>query len=68
MIQKADSGMSRTPRELATLYPGQYFGERALVKAEPASATIKAATALDVYCCDRDTFNAVFGGSLQALI
>jgi cGMP-dependent protein kinase len=67
VIQKPDSGLLRTPRELATLGTGQYFGERALVKDEPASATIKASSQLSLYCCARPTFNAIFG-SLQDLI
>ena len=42
-------------------------GERALLKDEPATATIVAATSLACYQCDRATFNAVLG-SLQELL
>jgi cGMP-dependent protein kinase len=56
-----------TPRELAELGPGQFFGERALLKAEPASASIVVSSELVAYCCDRETFTTFFG-SVQALI
>lgn len=64
VLQKQDGGDTR---ELATLRPGQYFGERALVKDEPASATIMASSPISLYCCARPTFNAYFG-SLQDLM
>jgi len=56
-------------RELARLSTGKFFGERALLKSEPASATIRASAEhhLVCYTCDRDTFTAVLG-PLQALI
>jgi len=58
--------------ELATLTNGSYFGERALLRSEPAVATIKAAgdKDLEVYTCDRNTFSSIIGsaGSLQELI
>jgi len=56
-------------RELATLSTGKFFGERALLKSDVASATIKVAEGghLVCYTCDRDTFTAVLG-PLQDLI
>jgi len=57
-----------TPRTLAELGPGKFFGERALIKDEDASATIKAcAEGCVLYTCDRPTFSECFG-SLQKLL
>ena len=56
------------PRELVQLGPGKFFGERALLKSEPASATIAAGDKGCVcYCCDRQDFVRLLG-PLQALI
>jgi len=61
------AGSDKTPRELAVLNQGQFFGERALLTDEPASATIKASGTTALYVCDRATFTAVFG-PMQSLI
>lgn len=59
LIRNADE-----EKVVATLGAGTFFGERALLRNEPASATIRSATELACYCCDRATFQTFFG-SLQ---
>ena len=47
---------------------GQFFGERTLLKDEPANATVKTlATPVTCYVCSRESFTAILG-PLQALI
>ncbi|KOO25648.1 camp-dependent protein kinase catalytic [Chrysochromulina tobinii] len=69
LLDRGIQGMCSGPLEIATLTTGKFFGERALLKSEPASATIQAAgdQPLVCYTCDRDTFTAVLG-PLQSLI
>uniref|UniRef100_A0A7S0J4A9 cGMP-dependent protein kinase n=1 Tax=Calcidiscus leptoporus TaxID=127549 RepID=A0A7S0J4A9_9EUKA len=67
VMNMPESGIFRTPRELATLHTGQFFGERALLTDEPANSTILAETAVVLYALDREAFTAIFG-PLQTLI
>ena len=69
LLDRGIQGMCSGPLEIATLTTGKFFGERALLKSEPASATIQATgdQPLVCYTCDRDTFTAVLG-PLQSLI
>ena len=49
---------------------GQFFGERTLLKDEPANATVKTVAgqgAVTCYVCSRGAFTAILG-PLQALI
>ena len=47
---------------------GQFFGERTLLKDEPANATVKTLAApVTCYVCSRESFTAILG-PLQALI
>ena len=65
--------MLRDSKELAQLHPGMFFGERALLSGEPASATIKAIVELPArsplvcYTLDRATFNQLLGPLSQLL-
>jgi len=70
VVQEHAPGTSDGSRILATLKAGQFFGERALLKEEPASANIVCADggSLVVYTLGRDDFNAIFGGQLQLLL
>ncbi len=43
--------------KVATLYPGSFFGEGALVNNRPRSATVKAETEVELYILHRDDFN-----------
>jgi NADH dehydrogenase len=45
---------------LRTLGPGESFGEIALIRESPRSATVKSRTGVNVLTVDRDAFNALF--------
>jgi len=61
------SVQSAEGKEIARLDEGQYFGERALLKGEPANATIVCSKAMVAYQCNRDTFTTLLG-PLQELL
>jgi len=46
---------------------GYWFGERALMTGNPRAATVTAMTEVDVFACDRDTFETTIG-SLEAVL
>jgi len=46
---------------------GYWFGERALMTGNPRAATVTAMTEVDVFACDRDTFEATIG-SLESIL
>eukprot|EP01006_Ploeotia_vitrea_P011148 TRINITY_DN29733_c0_g1_i1.p1 TRINITY_DN29733_c0_g1~~TRINITY_DN29733_c0_g1_i1.p1 ORF type:complete len:413 (+),score=33.46 TRINITY_DN29733_c0_g1_i1:41-1279(+) len=48
-------------QNVATLTPGNYFGEIALLTSKPRQATVKAQGALKVLSIDKATFNRVMG-------
>ena len=54
-------------RIVASLGSGRFFGERALLRNEPANATVRVVEDTTCYCCDRATFQQHFG-RLQDLI
>lgn len=66
LVKKREDGEAED-QLLAELGEGQFFGERALLKDEPANATVCAKDTLNTYSCDRDTFNELLG-PLQGLI
>jgi CRP-like cAMP-binding protein len=45
---------------LRTLGPGEAFGEIALIRAMPRTATVRSRTAVDLLTVDRDAFQALF--------
>jgi len=53
---------------LARLCRASYFGERALLKAEPRSASVRAASKVDVLFITRKRFEATIGTPLSDLI
>jgi len=53
--------------EITSLTAGQFFGERALLKHEPANATLQTQGAVTCYVCSNEAFTGILG-SLQALI
>jgi putative ABC transport system ATP-binding protein len=57
------SGADEPGRELATLGPGNCFGERALITDEPRNATVAAREAVEVYALDKDDFLATLATS-----
>lgn len=52
--------------ELATLGPGQYFGEVGLLTGEPRTASVRARDRVEVLRLDRETFRHVMGNSEAA--
>jgi len=61
-------GVVHDGKEIAQLKAGQFFGERTLLKDEPANATVKTLAApVTCYVCSRESFTAILG-PLQALI
>lgn len=46
------------PRRIATLEPGQFFGEAALLTEQPRNATVRAREPLEVYWIGRDDFKS----------
>lgn len=59
-VHVADGAESRL---VATLREGDFFGEAALLTGEPRNATVRAATALEVYVLGKDDFKSVIESS-----
>eukprot|EP00455_Lapot_gusevi_P041130 TRINITY_DN473_c0_g1_i13.p1 TRINITY_DN473_c0_g1~~TRINITY_DN473_c0_g1_i13.p1 ORF type:complete len:798 (+),score=264.44 TRINITY_DN473_c0_g1_i13:86-2395(+) len=58
VTRKANNG---DIEEVATLRPGDYFGEKALTQNEVMPHTITAVTALQCVCMDRESFSNLLG-------
>jgi cGMP-dependent protein kinase len=67
IVKSGEVGVLQNDKEIATLKAGQFFGERALLKDEPANATIKTNGSATCYICSRESFTTILG-SLQTLI
>lgn len=52
-----------TARTIASLGPGQYFGEAALLSGEPRNATVVAKESLELYALGKEDFQAVIRDS-----
>ncbi|HQU41401.1 MAG TPA: ATP-binding cassette domain-containing protein [Pirellulales bacterium] len=50
-------------RQVATLGPGDFFGEAALISGEPRNATVRAGEPLEVYTLGKDDFKRVIDAS-----
>jgi len=62
IITKGDASVVVDSDMVATLYPGDYFGETALLTSRPRNATVKAnERALHCLVLDKQTFIDVFG-------
>jgi len=59
LILEGTASVFRNGRRIATLGPGQYFGERALLDRGPRSATVKADTDLTVLVLGQREFAGV---------
>jgi uncharacterized protein YhbP (UPF0306 family) len=60
-VTREDDGRSR---KLATLGPGQFFGEMAILRDTPRNATVTAQTETTLLTMDHDTFRRVVAQSL----
>jgi hypothetical protein len=59
LIVHGDATVSRNGREVATLGPGMYFGELALLTDEPRNATVTASTDMVLLVLNRRSFRQV---------
>ncbi len=59
IIVKGEASVRRNGRKVATLGPGQYFGELALLDRRPRSATVTSETEMDLLVLGQRQFNGV---------
>jgi len=68
IVKSGVVGVVHDGKQIAELKAGQFFGERTLLKDEPANATVKTlGEAVSCYVCSRESFTAILG-PLQALL
>ena len=58
-IVKGEASVRRNNRKVATLGPGHYFGELALLDRRPRSATVASETEMDLLVLGQRQFNGV---------
>jgi CRP/FNR family transcriptional regulator, cyclic AMP receptor protein len=59
IIVMGEAAVRRNNRKVATLGPGQYFGELALLDRRPRSATVTSETEMDLLVLGQRQFNGV---------
>ena len=59
LIVKGEASVRRNGRKVATLGPGQYFGELALLDRRPRSATVVSDTEMNLLVLGQRQFNGV---------
>ena len=59
LIVSGEASVRRNGRKIATLGPGQYFGELALLDRRPRSATVASETEMDLLVLGQRQFNGV---------
>jgi serine/threonine protein phosphatase PrpC len=67
IILEGEATVMKAGHGIATLSPGAHFGEMSLIERVPRSATIRAATNLDVLTIDRDAFFSVLSEEQAAV-
>jgi cAMP-dependent protein kinase regulator len=60
-VRVHDIGLGDASFDDEVHHPGYWFGERALMTGNPRAATVTAMTEVDVFACDRDTFETTIG-------
>ncbi len=75
LVLNGTADVLRSGRPVATLLPGQFFGESALLKAQPRTADVRATSEVDCLILDRQSFWAVLGidpdsdrGNFEAIV
>ena len=63
-----DISVGETTYEDVTLGPGDFFGERALVKSEPRAANVVGVKSGTLFSIDRDTFERVCGSFVRLIL
>jgi putative ABC transport system ATP-binding protein len=63
LVSDGEVEISRADREVASLGPGDFFGEVALISGEPRNATVVAQKAVDVYVLGKTDFQAALAAS-----
>lgn len=66
MIEDGQASVSLAGREMAMLGPDDFFGEIALLREIPRTATVAAVTDLQLYALERDDFLAAFTGQKES--
>jgi MFS family permease len=66
LVATGSIGVSHSGLEVATLGPGDYFGEIALLHEVPRSATCVAKTDVLLYALEQETFVAAVSGDLRS--
>eukprot|EP00934_Nitzschia_sp_Nitz4_P006876 Nitzschia sp. Nitz4//scaffold16_size188269//174378//181326//NITZ4_001819-RA/size188269-augustus-gene-0.84-mRNA-1//1//CDS//3329538601//6866//frame0 len=67
-LKVTDISVGDTTYEDVQLGPGDFFGERALVKSEPRAANVTGVTAGSVFAIDRATFEKVCGSLVRLIL
>ncbi len=66
LLEAGEVEVMKNGRHVATLGPGDYFGEIALLHDVPRIATCLASTDVSLYTLERETFVAAVGGDLRS--
>lgn len=67
-LKVTDISVGETSYEDVSLGPGEFFGERALVKSEPRAANVIGMTSGTLFSIDRETFEKVCGSFVRLIL
>jgi CRP-like cAMP-binding protein len=65
IVVEGEAEVVRDGQRVASLGPGQLFGEVAIMRDEPRSATVRATSDLKLLALERDTFRDLIAESMQ---